>query len=103
MSRFGLALYEWAEKQGSSSDEATYRSEVQGEVENPVEAARLRAYGALRARVEKERGVRPFAACTDVKPGAAPGTFVAMFETRDGVHRLVFGEEHGLERVVEFQ
>jgi serine protease Do len=102
MSRFGLALYEWAEKQGSSSDEATYRSEVQGEVENPVAAARLRAYGAVRARVEHEHGVRPFAACTDVKPGIAPATFVAMFETRDGVHQLVFSEEHGVERVVAF-
>jgi hypothetical protein len=103
MSRFGLALYEWAEKQGSSSDEAGYRAEVQGEAENPVESARLRAYGALRARVEKEHGVRPFAACTDVKPGGAPATFVATFATRSGAHQLVFSEEHGLERVVAFQ
>jgi S1-C subfamily serine protease len=103
MSRFGLALYEWAEKQGSSSDEAGYRAGVQGEVENPVEAARLRAYGAVRARVEQEHGVRPFAACTEVKPGSAPSTFVATFATRTGSHQLVFGEEHGLERVVAFQ
>jgi hypothetical protein len=76
---------------------------VQGEAENPVEAARRRAYGAVRSRVEQEHGVRPFAACAEVKPGAAPATFVATFHTRTATHVLTFREEHGVERVVAFQ
>ena len=101
MSRFGLALYEWTEGRPRSTSEASYRAQVRGEPSNPVDSARLRAYGAVRALVEDEDGVRPFEACT---VAAAKGqTVVGTFRTRTASHELTFQEEHGAMRAVAFR
>jgi S1-C subfamily serine protease len=101
MSRFGLALYESEGAKATTADAAAYRERVQKEPENPVEAARLRAYASVRAAVEQEHGVRPYEVCFDNKAGEAAGTYQGSFRTRSKTHQLTFAEEHGALRVVK--
>jgi S1-C subfamily serine protease len=103
MSRFGLALYEGTQPRQGSIEAVAYRDRVQGQPGNPVDAARLRAYGGVRAAVEEEHGVRPFEVCFDVKTGDTTGSFRAKFRTRSKTHELTFAEEHGVLRVVGFE
>jgi S1-C subfamily serine protease len=103
MSRFGLPVFE-ATKDEEGHNAAEYRSQVQAQAESPVEQARLRAYGAVRARVEDEGGVMPFATCSNVKAFAGKGAsarYLATMQTRTAKHELVFAEENGAVRLVE--
>ncbi len=102
-SRFGLALYEWAEAQPQIEGAAAYSEQMREGPGNPVDAARRRAYGTLRAIVEAEGGVRPFEACSDVRAGEAAGTVSATFRTRRKSHTLTLAEEHAVMRVVGFR
>ncbi len=102
-SRFGLALYDWAMSRSSDTEAAGYADGLGGRATSPADFARRRAYGALRERVEAEKGVRPFEACSDVQRGDAPGRFVATFHTRTKTHTLSFAEEHAAMRVVAFE
>jgi len=102
-SRFGLALYEWAESQPSLSLAASYGEQMQEGPGNPVDDARRRAYGVIRAEIEEEGGVRPFEACSDVHAAEAPGVVVGTFHTRRGQHTLTFAEEHAVMRAVAFK
>jgi S1-C subfamily serine protease len=102
-SRFGLPLYEWAEAQPQIEGAAMFSEQMREGPGNPVDAARRRAYGTLRAIVEAEGGVRPFEACSDVRAGDAGGTVVATFRTRRKSHTLTFAEEHAVMRVVAFK
>ena len=102
-SRFGLALYEWAEAQATLSQAASFSEQMQSGAGNPVDDARRRAYGAVRAVIEEEGGVRPFEACSEVHATSAPGVVVGTFHTRRGTHTLTFAEEHAVMRVVAFK
>ena len=102
-SRFGLALYEWSESHASPTDARSYAEGMAEGTGDPVDDARRRAYGVVRAQVEKEGGVRPFEACSELHPGTAPGTMVATFRTRKGTHQLTLAEEHSVMRVVAFE
>jgi S1-C subfamily serine protease len=104
MSRFGLSVFVWTEAQPRHDERVDYKDEVRGQPSTPVDLARLTAYAAVRAAVERERGVRPYEVCEGLKPGAERGTFVATFHTRAGKrHALVLGEEHGALRVESFE
>ena len=104
MSRFGLSVFAWTEAQPRRDERVDYKDEVRGQPSTPFDLARLTAYAAVRAAVERERGVRPYEVCSDLKPGAERGTFVATFHTRAGKrHALVLGEEHGAVRVESFE
>ena len=102
-SRFGLALYDWAMSQANDTEAASYGERFQGQPAGPADYARRRAYGAVRERVEHEKGVRPFEACSEMRAGDSPGRFVGTFHTRTGMHTLTFEEEHGAMRVVAFE
>ena len=89
IARFGLALFESA---SSSTDEKgpslVHRDRIDGELEGPIDDARVRAYEAARDDVERNGGVRPFEACTHVEPaGSSPSghvSFRGRFRTRSG-------------------
>jgi S1-C subfamily serine protease len=102
-SRFGLALYDWAISRSSDTEAAGYGERFQGQPTGPADIARRRAYGALRERVEAEKGVRRFETCSEVRADETPGRFVGTFHTRTATHTLYFGEEHAAMRVVEFK
>ncbi len=102
-SRFGLALFAWAEARPSLTEAASFAQQMQAGPGNPVDDARRRAYGTIRAEVEQEGGVRPFETCSDVHAGDVAGTVVGSFRTRKGVHTLTLAEEHAVMRVVAFQ
>ncbi len=112
-SRFGLALFERTEKADASPTAAGYRATSHGEPSNPVEAARVRAYAAVRAMVEQEGGVSPYEICADLAAGdgtaqdagqgvgEAPRRFHATLRTLKGKHEMVFANEGTEIRLVE--
>jgi len=102
-SRFGLALYDWAMSRPNDTEAAGYGEHFQGPPTGPADIARRRAYGALRERVEAEKGVRRFETCTDMQADESAGRFAGTFHTRTGTHTLYFEEEHAAMRVVEFK
>jgi S1-C subfamily serine protease len=105
ISRFGLPLFERAEKQAEGRKETNrHRDRVVGAMAGPVDEARLRAYELAREEVETSGGVLPFEACTDVarlvSPPDGPASFTARFRGRSGVaYRVVLTEEDGVVRV----
>jgi S1-C subfamily serine protease len=106
MSRFGIAIFD-ANKDNDGGKAANYRSLVQGSADNPVEEARLRAYGFVRAMVEAEGGVRPFEVCSKMTvvdaPAAVGRRFLSTIKTRTKDHVLVFGEENAAIRLLEIR
>ena len=105
MTRFGLSVFEKAELP-KSSRAAAYRERLQRRPDGPIEEARTRAYGAVRTRVEEERGVRPFEVCRSLRQletTSLPRAFTATMKTRSASHDLLFAEENGVLRLVEFR
>jgi S1-C subfamily serine protease len=110
MSRFGLAVFEATEHEERTSQASRERERVEGHSGSPVDEARLRAYGAVRAKVEADGGVRPFETCRDVKELPASGgadlagpTYAATMRTRQGKCELTFAAEHGVLRLVQIR
>jgi hypothetical protein len=99
--RFGLALFEKAEPPRTSRA-ARYREQLTDRPDNPIEEARTRAYGAVRTKVDDERGVRPFELCKDVRE-LGGGRYGATLRTRLGSHELVLADERGVARLVDFK
>lgn len=105
LSRFALSLFE-AHQGQATSEAARYRDQVEGDRENPVEAARAYAYGVVRAKVEEDGGVRPFSLCTDVREvdaSSGGAQFSGTLATRTGKRELLFAEEGGAIRLVQMR
>jgi len=103
MRRFGLRLFEASENERTVTKAVAYREEVRGGADNPVEEARLYAYGAVRARIEEEGGVGPFATCSAVGPRAGGKGFEGKFRSLEKEHVMVLDEEGGVIRMTELQ
>jgi hypothetical protein len=104
IARFGLPLFESAEKRSEGKSSTRHRNRVVGEATGPIDDARLRAFEVVREEIELAGGVLPFEACKDVvqsaaKPGT-PASFTASFRTRTGiVFRATLSEEHDVVRL----
>jgi serine protease Do len=103
MAHFGLPLFEATAAAQGSTRAAAFREQVQGQADNPVEVARLRAYGSVRSAVADEGGVRPYELCSGVKASGAGDTFVGTFRTRTKAHQITLAPEHGELRVVKVE
>lgn len=108
MSRFGLRLFEATEDDRANRLSAAYRDGVRGLPTSPTDVARLRAYGATRAKVEQEGGVGPFEVCANVSAdtsGASPATnrFRATLKTAAREHEMIFEQESGIVRLIELR
>ena len=104
--RFGLALFESAAASSDAkSARLVRRDRIDGEPEGPIDDARVRAYESAREEVERNGGVLPFEACTNVEPASsspsAHVSFTGRFRTRSGVvYGVTLTEESEVLRLV---
>ncbi len=104
LERFGVATYERLGPRLGSADAMRHRNAVAGAPTRATDVLRIRAYAALRARLDEERGVPPYSTCRDVRRvDDSAQVFRATIATRTREHQLTLGVENGLLRVLEIQ
>ena len=104
MTRISLKLYEGTASESMSSRASAYRQSLENAALDPSDEARIRAYATLRAKVEDEGGLSPFAACSPIEvrnAGNSKPGYASHLHTRKGDHELVFEQEQGVVRLVE--